>query len=164
MSSNDNTTLVVGYLKAALAAARSRDFTVVDELVADDATFHDPRSSAGSGRSAHQQRWQELVGAFTDLAFDIHDLIEAGDRVIARWSMRGIHGGDFCGVAPTGREVAIAGITIYRIAHGKIAEAWSSYDELGVLEQLGVMVQDDDGDGDGDDEDLDPGSGFGMVM
>jgi len=130
MSSNDNTTLVVRYLKAALAAGRSRDFTAADELVAEDAAFHDPGSSS-SGRSAHQQRWQELVGAFTDLAFDIHDLIGAGDRVVARWSMRGIHGGVFAGVAPTGREAAISGITIYRTADGKIAEAWSSYDEIG---------------------------------
>jgi len=61
---------------------------------------------------------------------------------------------------PTGREAAISGITIYRTADGKIAEAWSSYDEIGMLEQLGVVVQNDDGDY----EDPDPASGFGMIM
>lgn len=130
--------------------------------MAEDAAFHDPRSSAASDHSAHQQRWQKLVGPFTDLAFDIHDLIEAGDRVIARWSMQGIHGNDSRSVPASGREIAVAGITIYRTADGKIAEAWSSYDELGLLEQLGVTVQDDDDDE--DYEDLDPSSAFGVVM
>jgi steroid delta-isomerase-like uncharacterized protein len=162
MSSIDNTALVVGYLQAALAAVRSGDVTASFELVAEDAAFHDPGSSAASDRSAHQQRWQRLVGAFAELAFDVHDMIETGDRVIARWSIRGIHGGTFAGVAPTGREIAIAGITIYRTADGKIAEAWSSYDELGMLEQLGVVLQGDD-DG-GDDDDLDPDSDFGMIV
>ncbi len=74
--------------------------------------------------------------------------------------MRGIHGGDFGGVAPTGREVAVAGITIYRTADGKVAEAWSSYDALGMLEQLGVVVQDEGGDY----EDLGSPADFGMVM
>ena len=160
MSSDDTKELVIRYLEVALPAGRSGDFTAADELVADDAAFHDPGSSASSSRSAHQLRWQELIAAFDDLAFDVHDLIGAGDRATVRWSMRGIHAGPFAGVAPTGREIALAGITIYRAEDGKIAEAWSSYDELGVLEQLGVIIRDDGGD----DEDLDPDTEFGMVM
>ncbi len=161
MSSDENTTLVVRYLKVALAAARSGDFTAADGIVAEDASFHDPGSFAPSACSAHRRRWQALVSAFAELAFDVHDLIGAGDRVIARWSIRGIHGGEFAGVAPTGREVAMAGITIYRVEDGKIAEAWSSYDELGMLEQLGAVLQHDD---DGDDDDLDPAAEFGVIV
>ncbi|MEJ7764572.1 MAG: ester cyclase [Acidimicrobiales bacterium] len=155
-----DTTLVVSYLKAALEAGRTGDFTVTYELESGDVAFHDPGPSASSSRSAHQRRWQELVGAFTDLAFDLHDVMEAGDRVIARWSMRGTHGGEFAGVAPTGREIALAGISIYRLADGKIAEAWSSYDELGMLGQLGAAVEGEDGD----DDDLDPEADFGMIV
>jgi len=160
MSSDENTTLVVRYLQAALTATRSGDFTATDEIEAEDASFHDPGSFASSVRSAHRRRWQALVATFAELAFDVHEMIGAGDRVIARWSMRGIHGGEFAGVAPTGREVTMAGITIYRVEDGKIAEAWSSYDELGMLEQLGVVLQHDD---DGDD-DMDPDAEFGMIV
>ena len=160
MSSDDSATLVIRYLEAALAAGRSGDFTAADELLAEDATFHDPGPSASSGRSTHQKRWKELVGAFAELAFDVHDLIGAGERVVVRWSMRGTHGGEFAGVTPTDRELAMSGITIYRVEDGRIAEAWSSYDELGVLEQLGVLVEGDDGD----DENLDPQSDLGMIV
>ncbi len=160
MSSDENTTLVVRYLQAALTATRSGDFTATDEIEAEDASFHDPGSFASSTRSAHRRRRQALVAAFAELAFDVHDLIGAGDRVIARWSIRGIHGGEFAGVAPTGREVAMAGITIYRVEDGKIAEAWSSYDELGMLEQLGVVLAGDEGEY----EDLAPESEFGMIL
>lgn len=160
MSNSDNSKLVVRYLKAELAAARSGDFSVANQFVAEDASFSDPGPSASSGLAAHQQRWQDLVGAFTDLAFDIHDVIEAGDRVVARWSMRGVHGGGFSGIAPTGHEVTMTGITIYRTADDKVAEAWSSYDQLGMLEQLGVVFQDDDGDY----ENPDPAFDLGMII
>lgn len=63
-------------------------------------------------------------------------------------------------MAPTGCEISMAGITMYRIEAGKIAEAWPSYDELGVLEQLGFAPEGDVGA----DEDLDPEAEFGMAF
>lgn len=98
-----------------------------------------------------QQKAQEALGP-----------PRGGRRVIVRWSMRGIHGGTFVGVAPTGHEAAIAGITIDRMADAKIAEAWSSYDQLGMLQQLGFLLQSDHGEG--DYEDLGPDSAPGMIM
>ncbi len=54
----------------------------------------------------------------------------------------------------------MAGITIYRVEDGKITEAWSSYDELGMLQQVGVSFALDESAVD----DVDPDSEFGMVF
>jgi predicted ester cyclase len=62
-----------------------------------------------------------------------------GDRVATRWTLRGTHRGEFAGIAPTGKAVSVAGIIIWRVAGGKIREAWGSYDALGLMQQFGVI-------------------------
>ena len=57
---------------------------------------------------------------------------------MSRWTGRGTHKGDLIGIAPTGKQVTVTGISIQRIANGKIMEEWSTYDMLGMLQQLGV--------------------------
>ena len=57
---------------------------------------------------------------------------------MSRWTGRGTHAGDLMGIAPTGKQVTVTGISIQRIANGKIMEEWSTYDMLGMLQQLGV--------------------------
>ncbi len=56
-----------------------------------------------------------------------------------RWTARGTHEGEFVGIAPTGNQVEITGLTISRIANSKVAEDWTEYDALGMMEQLGVV-------------------------
>jgi steroid delta-isomerase-like uncharacterized protein len=70
--------------------------------------------------------------------FTVEDLIAEGDKVVGRWTFRGTHRGDFMGIPPTGKKVSIMGIAIYRIARGKIAEAWVAWDAMGLMHQLGV--------------------------
>jgi predicted ester cyclase len=52
----------------------------------------------------------------------IEDIIAEGETVIARWSCRGQHKGELNGFAPTGKQVAITGVTIARFAGGKMVE------------------------------------------
>lgn len=81
-----------------------------------------------------------LRSAFPDLTFTIEDHIAEGDRVVTRWSAVGTHKGDFQGIPATGKRVQISGTDIDRIENGKIAECWMSMDELGLLQQLGVVA------------------------
>ncbi len=62
-----------------------------------------------------------------------------GDRVATRWTGTGTHEGELMGIAPTGNRVEVAGMVISRISGGKIAESWSNYDALGMMQQLGVI-------------------------
>ncbi|HZY57242.1 MAG TPA: ester cyclase [Rubrobacteraceae bacterium] len=77
--------------------------------------------------------------AFPDGRTTIEDMIAEGDKVAYRWTYRGTHQGELMGIAPTGREVTITGITISRFADGKIVEEWNNFDQLGTMQQLGVI-------------------------
>lgn len=77
--------------------------------------------------------------AFPDLQFTVEDQIAEGDKVVSRWTARGTHEGEFRGIASTGKQVMITGITVQRIAGGRIVEGWTNWDILGMLVQLGVV-------------------------
>ncbi len=64
-----------------------------------------------------------LIG-FPDVRHTIEDLVIEADRVVTRWRGAGHHLGAYDGIAPTGREIDYSGITIFRIADGRIDEAW----------------------------------------
>ncbi len=66
-------------------------------------------------------------------------MIAEGDHVGERWTGRGTHQGEFQGMAPTGRQVAVPGFVFYRIQSGKIAEFRGLFDGLGMLSQLGAL-------------------------
>ena len=77
--------------------------------------------------------------AFPDLHFTIEDQIAEGDRVVTRFTARGTHQGAFIGIPPTGKQGVVTGTGIDRFANGKIVEAWFNSDDLGLLQQLGVV-------------------------
>jgi hypothetical protein len=71
------------------------------------------------------------------------DVITSGDRVVVRWTLRGVHVGPFLDVAPTGRRVELTGIDIFRLVDGRIAELWQAYDRFGVIALLDPGVSTD---------------------
>ena len=83
-----------------------------------------------------------LCSGFPDFRGTIEDLFAAeGHKVVLRFTFRGTHQGEFMGVAPTGRQVTMAGIDILRVADGKIVELWGQEDMLGMKQQLGVVPE-----------------------
>jgi predicted ester cyclase len=88
---------------------------------------------------AARQEASEFRRGFPDAVSIIEDLVAEGDRVAARWTARATHLGEYAGVAPTGREVEFAGISVYRIEGGRIAESWTVEDELGLMRQIGAV-------------------------
>lgn len=67
------------------------------------------------------------------------ELIAEGDRVAARFRFRGRHQGELMGIPPSGRDVEITGIALYRLADGKIVEGIVEEDIYGMMQQLGVI-------------------------
>jgi predicted ester cyclase len=80
--------------------------------------------------------WHASV--LTEVRFAIEDLIAEGDKVVARLRRQGTHQG-WLDVEPTGKPTSTRGIYIFRVADGKLAEAWDAWDELGLLEQIGAV-------------------------
>jgi serine phosphatase RsbU (regulator of sigma subunit) len=78
----------------------------------------------------------EFHSAFQDFHCAIEDQIAQDDRVMTRWKIRGIHQGEFRGMAPTGEEIEINGVGIFRFSpEGKVVESWDSYDQLNLMRQ-----------------------------
>jgi steroid delta-isomerase-like uncharacterized protein len=117
-------------------------FAVVDELVAADYLGHSSvPSDETHGRDGYRAFYRALRQAFPDFEVTVDDQIAEGDRVVTRWTARGTHRGEFHGIPPTGRRGAITGITIDRIANGKVVECWTNADDLGLLRLLGVVPE-----------------------
>lgn len=114
---------------------------LADELFAADYVRYDPATpNIGTGLDAAREAVTSYRTAFPNLRLNIEDLLADGDKVVLRWTARGAHLGDLRGTAPTGKEITITGITIFRIADGRIAEEWVNWNILGLLQQLGANI------------------------
>jgi steroid delta-isomerase-like uncharacterized protein len=80
-----------------------------------------------------------LVAAFPDLHVEVEDLVTDGGKVVTRYSVHGTHKGELMGIPPTGRQVSIGGIAIDRFENGRSIEHWEYYDQMGMMQQLGVI-------------------------
>ncbi len=76
-----------------------------------------------------KETFSEAREGFPDLAIAVEDVMAEGDRVTARVTMRGTHSGEFQGIAPTGRQVEVRAIDMFRIQDGKIVEHWGHADD-----------------------------------
>jgi predicted ester cyclase len=90
--------------------------------------------AAGQAEAVKQEAADFRQG-FPDVVSTIEDIIAEGEKVVARWSSRATHRGDYMGIAPSGKEVEFTGISIYRIEEGKIAESWSVENQFGLMQQ-----------------------------
>ena len=116
------------------------DSDIVDELLAPDFVFYDPSSATGAVPAEDMKASIEWIhSAFPDAQVTIEDQVAQGGKVVTRLRAHATHTGDLMGIPPTGKRVTIQGISIWRIADGKIEECWFNYDALGLMRQLGVV-------------------------
>lgn len=115
------------------------DEALADEVLAPDVVFH---GTTGDGELRGIDEMKAFVAqyrrAFPDARSTVEDQLADGDKVVTRWRARGTHRGELGPMPATGREFEMDGVTIERIADGRIAEVWVARDELGLLRQLGV--------------------------
>jgi steroid delta-isomerase-like uncharacterized protein len=115
---------------------------VADELFAPTYTHHDSSTpDVGRGPESEKKRAALYRTAFPDVRFTIEDLIAEGETVVARWSCRGTHKGDLNGIAATGKQFNITGVSNARFTNGKMVEGWVNWDALGLMQQLGVVPE-----------------------
>ena len=115
-----------------------RDVALLDELAVTDYIEHDPLPGQGTGLTGLKERVNALLSGL-DPTFTIEDVIAEDDRVAVRWMNSGTHVDTFLGVPATGRSFSIAGIDIYRLEHGKLAEHWHVVDMYAHMIQLGLL-------------------------
>jgi len=115
------------------------NLAAIDELLATDFVFNYAPPGVKPDREAYKQFVTMLRAPFPDFQYTIEDMVAEGDKVSVRWSGRGTHKGEYMGIAPTGKQVTITGISIIRIVGGKIVQEWGEMDNLGMMEQLGAI-------------------------
>jgi len=111
----------------------------LDEVLAPDYVDHDAPPGTPSGPVGVKQIITLFRAAFPDLRLEIDEQIAEGDKVSSHVTMRGTHRGPLFGIAPTGRAVAVTGLTMVRVANGQIHDSWVKNDTLGLLQQLGAV-------------------------
>ncbi|MBV8219343.1 MAG: ester cyclase [Solirubrobacterales bacterium] len=132
---SDNETLVSRFFEEFCNQRRGE---VADELIAEDYVSHGPQAPPAEGPDGVRERvglYQESV----DGHWNVQEIIAAGDRVVARWTGTGTHRGELMGLEPTGLPISVEAISVFRIANGKIAEEWTVWDALGLLQQVGAV-------------------------
>jgi steroid delta-isomerase-like uncharacterized protein len=112
-------------------------FEVADQIYAKDFVNHGLHRNIGLKEDQDAARgWKQ---AFPDLVISVDQTIAEGDLVTVLWSGRGTNTGAGNGIPATGKKVEGRGITIWRIVNGKITEEWSEFDQLGIMQELGLI-------------------------
>ena len=115
-------------------------FDVVDEMVTPDYKRYLSAATAPINAAGNKQRLTGLRTVFPDLKITIDDMIAEGDRVVYRGTARGTQQVAFQGIPPTGKQVAVAVVEIFRIENGKITEHWGGPDTMDLVVQIGGAV------------------------
>ena len=112
---------------------------VIPEIFSTDFVCHMVGSPDIHGHEGWKQYVYMIRTAFPDIHFTIEDQFGEGDKVATRWTATGTHKGELMGIPPTSVQVTLKGINIYHIADCKIVEFWVNKDDLGMMQQLGVI-------------------------
>ena len=122
-----------------LVSQRNPD--LLEEVYAADLVWHEPDQDVQGIEEAKQYLSMYLT-AFPDLNTTVEDAMAEGEKAVTRWTISGTHQGEIEEFGPpTGRPVEIKGITIHRIEDGKIVEEWERYDNLSIMQQLGLAPE-----------------------
>jgi predicted ester cyclase len=113
-----------------------------DEIIHPDYVSYEPTSGEVRGIEGAKQFAATYRQAFPDLQNTTEDMVAEGDKVVVRFGARGTHQGETEAFgSPTGKRMDMTGITIKRLSDGKIVEAWTNFDALGMMQQLGLIPE-----------------------
>jgi steroid delta-isomerase-like uncharacterized protein len=108
------------------------------ELYSDNLTLHGypPGVEGKEGATAFYTAFRKGIDPFH---LTIEALIEEGDTVAGRYSIRGKHADELMGVPATGNDIEISGQSFFRFEDGRVVERWQALDAVPLLTQLGAL-------------------------
>ncbi|MCA1730005.1 MAG: ester cyclase [Actinobacteria bacterium] len=113
---------------------------LLDELLAPDYINHSPATpDLPTGPEGVKAVVTMFRSAIPDLRVVVDDMIAEGDKVATRYTLEGTHESELFGVPPTSRQLSIKSITVEQVSDGRIRDHWRVTDELGMMQQLGVI-------------------------
>lgn len=111
---------------------------IFDELIAPSYVNHDIPAPT-PGLDGFKMVIGMFLAAFPDMRVTIEEELAEGNKIITRGYFTGTHKGDFQGIPPTGKQIKVKYIDIWLVENGKLVENWVRLDELGMMQQLGVI-------------------------
>ena len=114
-----------------------QNIAAFDEYLSTDLVVHSP--DGDRNYEQYKGLCQAYFSAFPDLHITTDEIIAEGEKVTKVWTANCTHKGEFIGIPATGKRIMVKGIEVFRIADGKIAEIWAIMDNLGMMQQLGVI-------------------------
>lgn len=109
-----------------------------DDLVADDFVSHDPPPGLPGTKDGFRQLSEMVVAAFSDRKMEFDEYLDTSDgRVVETWAMTGTHSGEAFGLPPSGQDIRVRGVEIFRCAGGKVVEHWGAVDMSDVFMKAG---------------------------
>ena len=124
-------------VRAMFEVSVEESIAMADEAMAADFVYH--TVGGDMDRDMYKQVNAAVLAAFPDLRYSADDMIAEGDRVATRWTMYGTHMNEFNGIPATNKPITLSGVSIDRLAGGKIVETWQFYDTMSLLRQLGAV-------------------------
>jgi steroid delta-isomerase-like uncharacterized protein len=134
LSTAINKAIVRRYIEQVLNEQRH---DLAEEFLVENIELHG--SGIAPGLELVKQWFATIATSFPDGYTTIEDMVAEDDRVVARTVFNGTHKAEMQGIPATGKVVNISNITIFRLDNGKIAEGWLVNDNLGMMQQLGIM-------------------------
>lgn len=138
MSAEENKALIRRYFAAIDEACEAGNADIVDDFLAPDFHEHNPFPGIPATREGWKQAFREFVKGAPGHHV-VEDLIAEGDKVVGRITAYGTHRGELFGIPATGKDIQVTGIAIWRIQDGRILEHWHQTDQIGLMQQLGVL-------------------------
>lgn len=133
---------VMNLIERLLTLWNSRNYHTARELYADDYCGVDMTDlTRVSGPAGVSRDLERICRAFPDLHFSNEQTIVDNDRVAVYWSARGTHQGTIMNIPPTGRTVNVNGVTMLRLANGKVAQAVHLWDMAALLREIGLLPE-----------------------
>lgn len=123
-----------------------RDFETALEIISPEASNHGLKV----GRGGYEMVWRDISVTFPDFSLDIEEIVAEGETVVVRAMFSGTHlgmgelpvnGGMLVGIEPTGKSFSVEHIHWFKLRDGKIVEHYASRDDLGMMQQLGLLPQ-----------------------
>jgi steroid delta-isomerase-like uncharacterized protein len=112
------------------------DVGAMDRYYAADYIHHDVSRPDVHSLADYKQWAHDLLAGLSDFRVVADDLVAEQSKAVKRWTAYGVHANVFAGFPPTGRAISFSGVSIYRLADGRIVESWYLYDLFSLLQQL----------------------------
>jgi steroid delta-isomerase-like uncharacterized protein len=131
---------VQNILDSVVALWNTGNADIAKRIYTDDCPRIDPNVPADTRGGAAIARYvAEVRSAYPDFRLEVIDSVAQDDRLAVHWVATGTHKGNFLGIAPTGKKIKVAGMTLARVQNGKLAEDRTFFDRILLFEQLGVL-------------------------